>query len=74
MNENQTTFTRDEAIKKLTEIWLEHLLNNYEELEQILCNGLVGFHQLSNSLLETKLEETFQDFVTYRVVDTFGGK
>ena len=67
--ENQTTFTRDEAIERLTEIWLEILLDDPSQLEDILQEGLVGFYKLSNTELEIKLEETFQTNDRYVVKD-----
>lgn len=64
---DQTTFTRDEAIEKLTEIWTEFVLDNPEELVRILQDGHVGFFKLTNSELEIKLEETFQTDERYVV-------
>ena len=67
--ENQTTFTRDKTIDRLTEIWLQNLLENPEQIEGILHHGVTGFLHLSNTDLEIKLEETFQTNDRYVVKD-----
>jgi len=62
-------FTRDEAIKKLVELWTQFLLENPDEIETILFEGHSGFSKLSNTELEIKLEETFQTNDRYVVKD-----